>query len=95
MGKTMFEKRGTTFSLPLHFLADEVGKGAVQRLLWLEVKVLIVLLANNHPVGRLPLLIDDPHVKDAPPLSPATRTKLLSYFCSSAAMPLLEKPKFR
>lgn len=76
----MREKQVLTFSLPLHFLADEVGERAVQRLLWLEVKILIVLLADNHPVRRLPLLIDDPHIKDAAPLGPTTPTDLLCWF---------------
>ena len=85
MLKVMHGKQGLTFSLPLHFLADEVGESAVQRLLRLKVKVLIVLLTNNHPVWRLPLLIDDPHIKDAPPLGPATRTIHLWHSRSSAA----------
>ena len=76
-GLRVIRQLNSTFSLTLHFLAEQVSKGSVKGLLRLEVKLLVIFLSDDHSVWSLPLLIHNAHVKYTATISPAENLPLV------------------
>lgn len=76
-----------TFSLALHFLAEQICKGPVKGLLRLQIKVLVVFLPNNYSVRSFSLLVHHTYIKNVATVCPAQDVMLSSFASVSPKQP--------